>query len=189
MGAHTRDVASKLGVVISLAVLASAVASRSTARDSSPFPSGWVVVPITLRGGNPELFRIRTDGTGLHQITSGPGRVQDPSFAPNGKRLVFARSGRGIFTIGLDGSGLRQLTLHAYDQNPVYSPDGKRIAFVRANRLYVMQSNGRRARLLAHAPLVGSRPSRSPDGRRSSSSVGATGRSIPVHLGARTGES
>lgn len=189
-GADTGDVASKLGVVIALAVLASASASGTTARDSSPFPSGWIALPITLRGGieeSPELFRIRTDGTGLHQMTNGPGRVEDPSFAPNGKRLVFARSGRGIFTIRLDGSGLRQLTLHAHDQHPVYSPDGTRIAFVRADRLYVMQSDGRRQRLLRRAPHLRLRPSWSPDGNKIVIGDGDSGDAILHVLDARTG--
>jgi dipeptidyl aminopeptidase/acylaminoacyl peptidase len=151
---------------MALAVLASASASGSTARGSSPFPSGWIVTPITPRGGieNAELFRIRTDGTGLHQLTHTSRAETDPSFAPNGKRVVFARARRGIFAMGIDGSGLRRLTTYAYDGQPVYSPDGKRIAFVRGDRLYVMRADGRRAHVLRRAPLYPGRPSWSPDG-------------------------
>ena len=82
---------SKLGLVIALAVLGAASASGSTVRGSSPFPSGWIVTPmVNVRGGieDIELFRMRTDGTGLHRLTKGPGNVTDPSFAPNGKRVV-----------------------------------------------------------------------------------------------------
>ena len=125
-------------------------------------------MPITPRGGieNAELFRIRTDGTGLHRMTRTQREEKDPSFAPDGKRFVFTRAGRGIFSIGIDGSGLRHLTTYAYDSQPVYSPDGKRIAFIRADRLHVMRSDGRRQRLLGRAPHLSYRPSWSPDGRR-----------------------
>jgi len=80
--------------------------------------------------------------------------------------VVFTQQRRGIFTIGLDGGGLRQLTPYAGDEHPVFSPDGKRIAFIRGSRLWVMQSDGSRQRLLRRAPLVGLRPSWSPDGRK-----------------------
>ena len=159
---------SKLGLLILALLLATTSAAGSAAHLLSPFPSGWIVIPISPHGGieNAELFRIRTDGTELHRLTHTQREESDPSFAPNGKRVVFARSGRGIFSIGIDASGLRRLTTSAYDAHPVYSPDGKRIAFVRGDRLYVMESDGRRERLLAFAPRSPGRPSWSPDGRK-----------------------
>ena len=188
-GADTRSVASRFGVVIALAVLAVTAAPGSTARDSSPFPSAWIALPIPLRssGWNPELFRIRTDGTRLHKMTEGPGIVKDPSFAPNGKRLVFARFGSGIFTIGLDGSGLRRLTRLAEDAHPVYSPDGKRIAFIRGDTPWVMRSDGRSQHSLRRAPSLRGRPSWSPDGRKLVLAGGAYAEVFLYTLDARTG--
>jgi len=182
-------VASKLALVTALAVFTSISAAGSTARVSSPFPSAWIVVPVSPRGGieNAELFRIRTDGTGLHRMTHTQREERDPSFAPDGKRLVFTRAGRGIFSIGIDGNHVRRLTTYAYDAQPVYSPDGKRIAFVRSDRLYVMQSNGRRQRLLRRAPRVGGRLSWSPDGRKIVIGEGATSEAFLDTLNARTG--
>jgi Tol biopolymer transport system component len=185
-------VASKLGVVIALALLASASASGSTAHGSSPFPSGWIVTVIATQdpGGfvHADLFRIRTDGTGLHQLTHSQRDESDPSFAPNGRRVVFTQQRRGIFTIGLDGSGLRQLTPYAGDEHPVYSPDGKRVAFIRGSRVWVMQSDGSRQRLLRRAPLVGLRPSWSPDGRKIVVFRGETVAEVSLYtLDARTG--
>ena len=88
---HTRDVASKLLFIIAVLLVATTSAAGTAARVSSPFPSGWIVVPISPRGGieNAELFRIRADGTGLHQITHTASDESDPSFAPSGKRVVF----------------------------------------------------------------------------------------------------
>jgi Tol biopolymer transport system component len=171
-------------------LLATASASGSTARVSSPFPSGWIVTTMSPNNGmeNAELFRIRTDGTGLHQLTHTRREETDPSFAPNGKRVVFGRQGRGIFAMGIDGSGLRRLTTYGYDGQPVYSPDGKRIAFVRADRLYVMESNGRRERVLRLSPLNPGRPSWSPDGRKIVLSAGDNPAEAYLYtLDARTG--
>ena len=182
--------ASKLLFIIAVLLVATTSAAGTAARVSSPFPSGWIVVPISPRGGieNAELFRIRADGTGLHQITHTASDESDPSFAPNGKRVVFTRSARGIFSIGIDGSGLRRLTTSRYDTHPVYSPDGKRIAFVRSDRLYVMQANGRRQRMLRLSPGAPGRPSWSPDGRKIVLSAGDDPAEAFLYvLNARTG--
>jgi Tol biopolymer transport system component len=183
-------VASKLLVVMAVAVVATASAPGSTARDSSPFPSGWIVLPVSPRRGieNAELFRIRADGTGLHQLTHTLSNQSDPSFAPNGKRLVFTRGRIGLFTIGLDGRGLRRLTTGVSDEHPVYSPNGRRIAFVRNDRLFVMRADGSGARLLRRSPPYPGRPSWSPDGRSIVLSAGQDPAEAFVYvLDARTG--
>src|SRR5215203_3150527 len=183
--------AAKLGLVIAFALLASSSASGSTEHGSSPFPSGWIVTAISQQYPSgfvyKDLFRVRTDGTGLRQLTHSRRDENNPSFAPNGRLVVFSQQRRGIFTIGLDGSGLRQLTLFAGDEHPVYSPDGKRIAFIRDSRLWVMQSNGSRQRLLRREPLVGSRPSWSPDSRKIVLFAAAFSEVSLYALNARTG--
>ena len=85
-----------------------------------------------------------------------------------GGRIVFS-SGRDIYTVKGDGSGLTRITstLHT-DRNPVWSPDGNRIAYLSDRDgpgVYVMQADGAEPTRVADAISVGSRhPTWSPDG-------------------------
>jgi len=61
------------------------------------------------------LYTVRSsDGGDLRQVTSNPGGDDCPSdYSPNGRRLVFTRASEttnGLFTVKLDGTGLRQVT-------------------------------------------------------------------------------
>ena len=67
-----------------------------------------------------------------------PGRIAiEPSFAPDGQRIVFEVSeydadGNGsIYVANVDGTGIRRLTRGADDRQPNWSPTGDRIVFQR----------------------------------------------------------
>jgi Tol biopolymer transport system component len=108
----------RLTVVVIAAALAFAGAGASAAEQSSPFPSGWIVFSADRQQGvvGGMLFRIRTNGTGLRQITKAGTAVEEPAFAPDGKRVAFRRG--GIFTVKIDGSGLHRLTKNAEISSP-----------------------------------------------------------------------
>ena len=90
----------------------------------------------TVETGPPGIWIARSNGTGLHQITSGPGVDETPAISPNGKRIAFVRtlrdgtkSGRKseLYTVGIEGGEARRLTENTVeDVNPVWSPDGSR---------------------------------------------------------------
>lgn len=129
---------------------------------AAPAPS-WIVFPATPAGQHvDQLFRVKSTGDGLQQITTGPYSSDAPAFSPDGKRIAFARNGVGVLTMSPDGTGIRRLTHGTRDSYPAWSPDGKRIVFVRPVgpqwRVYVMPATGGAQHQLRKAPPAG-RPS------------------------------
>ena len=141
------------------------------------------------------IYTMRSaDGRGLKRVTTNPGGEDCPGdYSPNGKRLVFLRSNRdnatfALFTVKLDGSGLRQITPNGSDQFLInfdcgsWSPQGNEILFsVHApsdNRatVWAVHSDGSGLRqipipgcggLISDPTTIGCfAPSWSPDGRR-----------------------
>ena len=119
---------------------------------------------------------IGTDGSGRREVIA---RGGGPTFFPSGRAIAFVRLAGGhnhIFTVRLDGSGLRQLTRGPHDNHgPVVSPNGRRIVFAsdrdpdgRRDRsdIFTMRSNGSGVRVLIDGPRSESEPDYAPDGRR-----------------------
>ncbi|MFI8823269.1 LpqB family beta-propeller domain-containing protein [Streptomyces sp. NPDC053431] len=66
--------------------------------------------------GFAHLYVIRPDGSGTHRITSARANDKNPSWSPDGRRLVFTRGGTDdadpehLFLVRADGTALTQLT-------------------------------------------------------------------------------
>ena len=83
--------------------------------------------------GDVDVATVRPDGSGYRRLTDDPGNDGFPSFAPDGKRLVF-RSGRGgsknLYVMNHDGTGVRRLTEGRWtDTMADWSPTGEWIVF------------------------------------------------------------
>jgi Tol biopolymer transport system component len=129
-----------------------------------------------------DLYLIAPDGTGLRQVTS-LGDAFYPVFSADGGTLYFSRFGGksprtlhgSIWAIGVDGSGLRQLTpdrVLVFDFPASVSPVGDELAFTRArcNQKLRCGENARGFSLSTGAEwLIAKRadePIYSPDGTR-----------------------
>jgi Tol biopolymer transport system component len=92
-----------------------------------------LVVFQSNRVGGSKLFVARLDGTGLRQLTSGPGEDVTPVWSRDGTQVAFASTRGGnedVWIVRADGTELRNVTNHASgDSHPSWSPDGKVIVF------------------------------------------------------------
>jgi Tol biopolymer transport system component len=133
------------------------------------------------------IWTAKADGTDARQVTRtlSESNLQDHrvGWSPDGKQLVFQRIGTAttpeqaaIFTVGDDGSNLRQITPWALNANdPDWSPDGELIAFNASaepsptQNIYTIRPDGSGLTKLTTYDQDGQatfHPSWSPDGTR-----------------------
>ena len=114
------------------------------------FPS-WSSTGRWIAFSTGGVFVAKANGSGLRQVVT---VGYDPSWAPNGKTLVFTRDLEAdesagfptLFRVNTDGSGLRQLV---QGRSPSWSPKGGRIVYASEDSLWLIQSNGMRRERIA----------------------------------------
>jgi TolB protein len=77
--------------------------------------------------GNFNIFVMDVATRNYTQLTHGAGRNENPSWAPDGRHIVFmsTRSGRPqIWTMLANGTQLRQLTTQGSNWTPVWGKSG-----------------------------------------------------------------
>jgi uncharacterized repeat protein (TIGR01451 family) len=103
-------------------------------------PDGTKFVYATDR----EIFVMNADATGqtplttIQQTSDGPTTDIEPSWSPDGKRVLFRRltnNTGGIYVINADGSNLRKLFNFSGVLSPSWSADGLSIVFTKDNEI------------------------------------------------------
>jgi Tol biopolymer transport system component len=91
------------------------------------FPAG------DAEAGRFDVYTMRPDGSNLVQLTDDEAIEHEPSWSPDGTRIVFATGGeydQDVVVMDADGGNVRRLTdWDGIDLLPVWSPDGQWIAF------------------------------------------------------------
>ncbi len=120
---------------------------------------------------------MHADGSDIDKITHMRGFTGQPSWSPDGSRIVFAHSPTGnppfnVYTMGADGGPIHRVTHSAVDEEvPKYSPDGRWIVFstfpqTGAPALYLVRADGSHRHRLTPPRLHAFDGDWSPDGRR-----------------------
>jgi Tol biopolymer transport system component len=125
-------------------------------------------------GMHSQLFTIKPDGSGAHQIT----RLTDSdaiaaAWSADGKRIAFARDYSAgaprerldIVVINADGSGVRAFGLHGLNGSPSWSADGRHIVWARSSGFAIANPDGSGLRAVNVGGEISS-PVFSPDGKR-----------------------
>lgn len=143
--------------------------------------------------GCDQQYIINTDGTGMHQVSSGKGRTTCGYFYDDDHRILYSSTfeyspacpppvdySRGyvwplghfeIYSANANGSGLTPLTHNgAYNAESTVSPDGKRVIFTSTRdgdlELYTMNVDGSDVRRITHRVGYDGGAFFSPDGNR-----------------------
>jgi Tol biopolymer transport system component len=168
----------RAGALIAIALVAGGATGTSGSRPPRAivFLSNW-----TPHFRTSEIYLVDARRGPPRDLTNNELEDVDPSWAPDGKQIVFASRRHGgfdLYRMHADGSGVRRLLSQAGDQRqPVWSPDGEQIAFIspgrdanekgwHPNQLFVMNSDGSGIRQVTHQETGVSDPAWSPDGTK-----------------------
>lgn len=119
--------------------------------DPSYSPNGKLIVFSVCDGVQENLMLMKADGSGARKLTDTPKVSEDePTFSADGKRVYFARDSGGkgysqIYSIGIDGTGLKQLTPKRHetsDNSPAAAANGRFVVFDREGEIYTMRPDG-----------------------------------------------
>lgn len=130
----------------------------------------------SLNGGRAvfaDIAVVGTDGKGLRMLTDGKGNNGFPSWAPDGRRLVYRSSGgttRGLVILDVETGEAKELkTGSTRDNFPAWSPDGERIAFTSFQEgdyeVCTVKPDGTDLRRLTHSPGNDAHCAWSPDSK------------------------
>jgi TolB protein len=113
-----------------------------------------------MTGSNSDIYVASAEGGAAQRLTSSPAIDTDPSFSPDGSKIVFEsdRSGsQQLYVMNADGTNQRRISFGGSRYAaPAWSPDGQWIAFTRrdpgARRVGIMKPDGTGERLLTNGP-------------------------------------
>jgi TolB protein len=87
-------------------------------------PDGTKLAFTTNRDGNPEIYVMNRDGSGLRRMTTHPAIDVTPTWSPNGQQLAWVSDRTGapkIYVMNADGTGQRALSADTNCDRPTWS--------------------------------------------------------------------
>lgn len=144
--------------------------------EPSVSPDGTQVAFVSSRDGDPEIYVMKADGTGVRRLTFFHREDWAPQWSPDGRFIAFlsSREGRArVFVMRPDGSGTRAVsgTVDTGEERDVaWSPDGSALAFVGRQpggqtRIWKVAMDGSAPVALTSGEQLDDQPAWSPDGK------------------------
>lgn len=103
--------------------------TRGTAAKQSYLPAcspdGKRIAFTSSRDGNPEIYVMNFDGSGVQRVTNHPNIDVTPTWSPTGSQLAFVSDRSGspqIYIVNVDGTGLVKITSESACDRPTWSP-------------------------------------------------------------------
>ena len=162
--------------VLACSIVAALLLTLTGALPAGAAPPDRLIVFDSDRGGQVDLWTMRSDGSGLARLTNDRELDELAEWSPNRKQIAWTRGGEEsptgeIWVMNADGTGRRQVTSNTFSDNAVaWSPDGRQLAY-RSTRddnrdIFVIGVDGTNERRLTTDLAVDSVPDWSPDGTR-----------------------
>jgi TolB protein len=162
-------VAALSGLALACAACGGESAPPQRARDRTPIPLAALHGRIIFSHGD-DVWVAQANGRHAHPLTHRRGAEFDPSWSPDGKRVVYRDSRGGInnndeiYVMDADGQHARNLTHSPSNEwSPSWSPDGQLIGYY-DGQLHVMRPDGTGKHPVTR--VEGEYPSWSRDGQR-----------------------
>jgi Tol biopolymer transport system component len=107
-----------------------------------------------------DLATVQPDGTELQRLTTLPGKVEKPSWSPDGSKITFTHEheqNTWLYVVAADGSDPMPLVrVGGYATgsraSPSFSADGDRIAYSTGDAIRTIRTDGTDPRVLVKAP-------------------------------------
>lgn len=159
---------------IAAAATATELARPTATLAPTPIGGAELIAFDSSRNGNRDIFVMKSDGSGLVQLTDNEADDGDPVWSPDGTRILFGSLRDGdweLYVMDPDGSNVNQLTDNSnIDWAGKWSPDGTRIVFASDRdgnlEIYAMDADGSNQMRLTTNTVIDAFPSWSPDGQR-----------------------
>lgn len=146
---------------------------------TAPVPSGQVLLFLSDRDGDTEIYSMHADGGDPIRLTRNGATDFSPRWSPDGERILFlsnrapGTSGAAsieLFVMSSDGSDVTRLTTNdVLESAPSWSPDGARILYSTEGsrgKIFVMNADGSNVVQITDNGWADSVPQWSPDGSR-----------------------
>ncbi len=161
------------GTVAGFTFLSNAFRERGDVIGAATDENGAIVY-AQVRNAGEHLWVTNPNGTQPRQLTTDQGvSDSEPSVSPDGTTVAFTRIDAtgytAVWSIGIDGSGLRQLgRFDGPSSGPAWSPDGTEIAFVgpggSGSAIWTMYPDGSHSKVVTDVAGTASGLTWSPDG-------------------------